>query len=418
LRTNPRRNSRVTASTFALVLLLLAATTAGVVRAGDKPDALLKHARELAQRVIIIDTHIDAPMRLLAGREDVRRQTVNGQFDYVRARKGELTLAFMSIYTPPALEGTGNSGPKADSLIRAVERLAASASEKFALVRSVADVRGGAGKGRVLLALGMENGSPIEGKLENVRRYYDRGVRYITLAHAKSNHLADASFDPVRRWGGLSPFGREVVNEMNRLGIMVDISHLTGSAAFQVLRLSKAPVIASHSSCRFFTPGFERNISDELIRAVAAQGGVVQINFASMFLDEAFRRREEREQKVMEKRLARSGVQLWSREAERALAEYRRSHPLPFPTVKKIADHIDHIVALVGVDHVGFGSDFDGAGDTFPIGMKDVSQYPNLIAELLRRGYREEDIRKICGENLLRVWGAVERVAAQGGSAR
>jgi membrane dipeptidase len=324
----------------------------------------------------------------------------------------------MSIYTPSALEGTGRSGQEADSLIRMVEKLVASAPEKFVLVRSVADVRGEAGKGKVLLALGMENGSPIEGKLENVRRYYDRGVRYITLAHAKSNHLADASFDPVRRWRGLSPFGAEVVGEMNRLGIMVDISHLTDSAAFQILRLSKAPVIASHSSCRFFTPGFERNISDELICAVAARGGVVQINFASMFLDNVFRHREEQEQKVIARRLARSGAQLFSKEGERAVAEYRRRHPLPFPTVKKIADHLDHIVALVGVDYAGFGSDFDGAGDTFPVRMKDVSQYPNLLAELLRRGYREDDIRKICGENLLRVWSAVERVAAREGGAR
>jgi len=264
----------------------------------------------------------------------------------------------------------------------------------------------------------MENGSPIEGKLENVRRYYDLGVRYITVAHAKSNLLSDASYDPDRRWGGLSPFGRQVVEEMNRLGIMVDISHLTDSAALQILRISRAPVIVSHSSCRFFTPGFERNISDELIRAVAAKGGVVQINFSSIFLDDAFRQREEAESKEVNKHLARSGMRRDSKEAEHYVEEYRHEHPLPFPTVARVADHIDHVVQLAGVDHVGFGSDFDGAGDTFPVGLKDVSQYPNLIAELMRRGYGDEELRKICGGNLLRVWSAVERCAVPEGGVR
>jgi membrane dipeptidase len=396
------------------VLMLMA----GNVGAGERPDTLLERARQFARRAILVDTHIDAPYRLSAAREDVRGRTSRGEFDYVRAREGGLDVAFMSVYTPPLLEGSGHAGKKADSLIASVESLAASAPDKFVVVRSVADVRRESGRGRVLLALGMENGSPIEGTLENVRRYYDLGIRYITVAHAKSNHLADASYDPERRWGGLSPFGREVIREMNHLGIMVDISHLSDSAALQAVRMSRAPVIASHSSCRSFTPGFERNISDELIRGVAASDGVVQINFSSIFLDDAFRLQEEGEKKEITEHLARSGVRPDSREARLYVDDYHHVHPLPFPTVARVADHIDHVVKLVGIDHVGFGSDFDGAGDTFPIGLKDVAQYPNLIAELMRRGYSDAELRKICGENLLRVWSAVERCAAQEGGDR
>lgn len=386
--------------------------------AGGGPDTLLERAGRFARHAIIVDTHIDAPHRFLIAGKEIGSRTADGQFDYVRAREGGLSVAFMSIYTSPSLEATGGSGPRADSLVTAVEDLAATAPDKFVLVRSVADVRREAGRGRVLLAMGMENGSPIGGMLSAVRRYYDRGIRYITLAHARSNRLSDASFDPDRRWGGLSPFGMEVVSEMNRLGIMVDISHLTDSAAFQVLRMSRAPVIASHSACRSFTPGLERNISDELIRAVAANGGVVQINFSSIFLDDRFRRQEEGEKEEIEKGLARSGVRPGSTEAKLFAEDYHRGHPLPFPGVASVADHIDHVVALAGVDHVGFGSDFDGAGDTFPVGLKDVSQYPTLIAELMRRGYRDDDLRKISGENLLRVWSAVERIAAQEGVGR
>lgn len=417
MRTN-RRRRHIRAGVIGVAVAFLGVLAVTDTRAGVGPDTLLERARQFVRQVIVVDTHIDAPYRFSVGGEDVGVRTRGGEFDYVRAREGGLGVAFMSIYTSASLDGSGKAGPKADSLITAVEQLAATASDRFAVVRSVADVRREAGGGRVLLALGMENGSPLEGRLEGVRRYYERGIRYITLAHAKSNPLSDASYDPNRRWKGLSPFGRSVIREMNRWGIMVDISHLSDSAAFQAVRLSRAPVIASHSSCRFFTPGFERNISDGLIRAVASRGGVVQINFSSIFLDDAFRRQEEGEKGEISRRFQRAGVGRATKEAEHIIEEYHREHPLPFPTVAKVADHIDHVVALVGVDHAGFGSDFDGAGDTFPIGLKDVSQYPNLIAELMRRGYRGDDLRKICGENLLRVWSEVERIAAQEGGVR
>lgn len=387
--------------------------------AATKPDSLLlRRARHLAEQFIIVDTHIDAPYRFLDSSTAIAGRTKDGDFDYVRAREGGLDVPFMSIFTPASLEGTGRARAKADALIDAVYRLVRSHPDKFAVVTSVDDVKRKAGEGKILLAMGMENGSPVEGNLANLKYFFDRGVRYLTMAHAKSNHLADASYDKHRRWRGLSPFGRQAVQEMNRLGIMIDLSHLTDSAAFQILRLTKAPVIASHSSCRFFTPGFERNISDKLIRAVAANGGVVQINFGSSFLDNTFRRQEDREQHMINEHLANHHWKPETKEAKAYEAEYRRGHPLRFPNVARVADHIDHVVKLVGVEFVGFGSDFDGVGDSLPVGLKDVSDYPNLIAVLLQRGYSESDIQKICGANLLRVWSRVEQVAQQMGASQ
>jgi membrane dipeptidase len=332
--------------------------------------------------------------------------------------EGGLDVPFMSIYTSSSLEGTGKAKAKADTLIRGVIQLARSAPKKFVVVTSVGEIRKWAGQGRILLAMGMENGSPIEGRLENVRYFYDRGIRYLGLAHAKSNHLADASYDTVRRWNGLSPFGREVVREMNRLGIMVDLSHLSDSAAAQAIRMSRAPVIASHSSCRAFTPGFERNLSDELIRAIARSGGVVQVNFGASFIDDDFRLHEEREQNAVNEHFAHASAQPDERTLREYRTSYRADHPFLFPDVGRVADHIDHIVAVAGIDHAGFGSDFDGVGDTLPLRLKSVAEYPNLIAELLRRGYTDEAIRKICGENLLRVWSGVERTARESGGTR
>ncbi|MBI5474725.1 MAG: membrane dipeptidase, partial [Ignavibacteriae bacterium] len=259
--------------------------------------------------------------------------------------------------------------------------------------------------------MGMENGSPIEGDLRNLKYFYAKGIRYVTLAHSKSNHISDSSYDPDRKWNGLSPFGFEVVAEMNRLGIMVDVSHLTDSAAYDVLQCTQAPVIASHSSCRHFTPGWERNISDELIRALAKNGGIVSINFGSEFLDSTSQRRD----RLISAAIAKYRDEHASESSDSAVAafekSFRESHPFVYADVKDVVAHIDYVVGLVGVDHVGIGSDFDGLGDSLPTGLKDVSQYPNLIYELLKSGYSETDIKKICGENLLHVWAQVESVA-------
>lgn len=350
------------------------------------------------------------------GHEDLSRRTANGQFDYERAREGGLDLPFMSIYTPSSLEGTGKAKPKAEQIITAVESLATANPDKFVIVRSVADVERERSSGRIMFALGMENGSPIEHSLENLREFHRRGIRYLGLAHAKNNHLSDASYDKTRKWNGLSPFGKTVVKEMNRLGIMVDLSHLTDSAVDQILAISTAPVIASHSSCRHFTPGFGRNMGDEQIRALAKRGGVVQINFGSEFLTDSASSYDARKKSAVNEHVRRMGWDARSAEAKEYAKEYARDHPFPHAAVADVIDHIDYVIAIAGEDHVGLGSDFDGVGDSLPIGLEDVSKYPSLIEEMLARGYTRERIAKVCGGNLMRVWAAVETVARNGGA--
>ena len=264
------------------------------------------------------------------------------------------------------------------------------------------------------LPMGMENGSPIEGDLKNLQYFFDRGVRYITLTHSLSNHISDSSYDKNRQWNGLSEFGTEVIREMNRLGIMVDISHVSDDAFWQVIELSAVPVIASHSSARHFTPGFERNINDEMIVALAEKGGVVQINFGSTFITQLGEEYGTALSEASKLYLA-AHPELTKTELYRIYPGiYAEKHgPLPYANVDDVLDHFDHVVSLTSVDHVGIGSDFDGVGDSLPVGLKDVASYPNLIKGLLQRGYSEDDIRKILGENLLRVWQAVEDYAVK-----
>lgn len=377
--------------------------------------ALHERARALAQEALVADTHIDAPFRISEeGWRDLARPTPDREFDWPRAREGGLDLAFMSIYIPSEMEAAGeDSRPLAHALIDHVEAMVGRAPDRFALVHSTADAEAARRAGKVGLALGMENGAPIAGDLGRLREFHARGIRYVTLAHALSNHIADASFDGTRMWEGLSPFGRELVAEMNRLGVMVDISHLSDATVRDVLETTRAPVIASHSSARHFTPGFERNLDDELAKALAKNGGVVQVNFGSSFLT------AEANRWLVAMREARAAWRKDAGDANAAAAQaweaaYREAHPFLFADVATVADHIDHFAKLIGADHVGLGSDFDGVGDSLPAGLKSVADYPNLVAELLRRGYAEEDIRKILGGNLMRVWREVERVAAGG----
>ena len=396
-----------------IVSLLLLCVLAAAPRSARAGDELRERAERLAREILIVDTHIDLPERLIDVWDDVSHRTARGDFDYVRARQGGLDVGFMSIYVSSRLDGTARATAMADRLIDTVEAIARRDPEKFVIVRSPSEIRRLAGHDRVMLALGMENGSPINGDLTTLRRFYDRGIRYITLAHAKSNAISDASYDTKRPWKGLSSFGRKVVREMNRLGIMVDISHLSDKAARQVLKLSTAPVIASHSSCRHFTPGWERNISDELISAVGRAGGVVQVNFGSEFLTETARQYDARSKAEVDEHARARG---WKKGGSKATAyarQYAAEHPFPRATARDVADHIERIVRLAGIDHVGLGSDFEGVGDTLPEDMPDVSGYPALIAELLTRGYVEADIAKICSGNILRVWEQVEAVASQ-----
>jgi membrane dipeptidase len=377
-------------------------------------EDLATRALQLAQDNLIVDTHVDVPYRISRRPADITQATEGGDFDYPRAVAGGLNAPFMSIYTPAELESLGESKQLAESLIALVEGIAESAPDKFAIAHSVAEVREQFEAGLISLPMGMENGSPIEGNLANLEVFHDLGIRYITLTHGLSNHISDSSYDDNHQWNGLSDFGVDVVKEMNRLGIMIDISHVSDDAFWQVLEVTETPVIASHSSARHFTPGFERNMNDEMIVALAENGGVIQINFGSTFVS----------QKSRDYSDARSaaGKQFFLEHPDMTESElyttfreiYAAEHgPMPFATLDDVLDHFDHVVALVGIDHVGVGSDYDGVGDSLPTGLKDVSAYPNLVEGLLKRGYSEDDVRKVLAENLLRVWQAVEDHAEQ-----
>jgi len=377
-------------------------------------DATLREmANRLAKETIIIDTHIDLPERLQDKMEDISVRTDGGEFDYVRAREGGMDAPFMSIYVPASYEQKGGGKAYADMLIDMVEGIIRKSPEKFAPAYSVEDIRNNFKRGIISLPMGMENGTPIEGTLQNVRYFYDRGIRYITLAHSKSNHISDSSYDEERKWNGLSPFGKEVVLEMNRLGIMVDVSHVSDSAFYQILRVTKAPVIASHSSCRHFIPGWERNMDDDMIKALGVNGGVIQINFGSDFLNEEVKQNRRMASQAFRTFLKENDLTGEHPRAQEYRKQYSDEHPKLFADVKDVVAHIDHVVKLVGVDHVGFGSDFDGVGDSLPTGLKDVSYYPNLLYELLKAGYSVDDIRKMCSGNTLRVWSGVETIARE-----
>ncbi|MBN4059017.1 dipeptidase [Endomicrobium sp. AH-315-J14] len=385
-------------------------------KAGDNKA----RAKELCQKFIIVDGHIDVPYRLEGGRdkdgklsEDVSKRTKKGDFDLPRAFEGGLNAPFMSIYIPAKHQKEGGAKALADKLIDMVEGIAKSSPDKVAIAHSTADVKKHFAEKKISLPLGIENGAAIESKLENLTHFHKRGVRYITLTHSKDNAICDSSYDDKHTHKGLSDFGKTVVPEMNRLGIMIDISHISDDTFHQVMELTKTPVMATHSSCRHFTPGFERNMSDEMIVKLAKNGGVIMINFGSGFLDAESRKLGTANWKAAEAHAKDNKLEMHGAEMKKFRKDYKKKHPVPFATVEKVADHIAHVVKLVGIDHVGLGSDFDGVGDSLPTGLKDVSQYPNLVAVLLDRGYKDEDIEKLLGGNALRVWEAVERYAAK-----
>ena len=374
-------------------------------------STLYKKALELSNSFIMVDTHIDLPDWLYAEWFDVTKETNRGEIDYPRARKGGLDVAFMSIYTSPSLEGSGKSKVKADSMISLVHKMVEEWPNKFYFLRSASEIEQQLNKDKILLTMGMENGSPIENNIENLKEFYNKGVRYITLAHYKWNHICDSANDPEKKWNGLSPFGEVVVKEMNHLGMMVDISHVSDSTFYDVIKISKAPVIASHSCCRFFTPGYERNMSDEMIKVLAENGGVIQLAFASFFLrDDIFKQYTNGDEHI-KSYLKENNIKSGTEDSWKYEENYWKENPLASATVKDVADHIDHIKNLVGVEYVGIGSDFNGTGGLLPIGLEDASKYPNLVYELLQRGYSDIDIEKILGGNLIRVWKQVEEVS-------
>ena len=374
------------------------------------------NADEIAQDSLILDSHIDVPYRLwsqhLQGLEidDISGST-NGDFDFIRARKGGLNVPFFSIYLPASTEEDGTSHKMANDLIDMVEDIVTLYPEKFLLIKSVDDLSSLTNKNIVGIALGMENGAPIQGDLSRVEYYYDRGIRYITLTHSKTNHISDSSYDENIQWHGLSEFGKTLIEEMNKVGLMIDISHVNDEAFYQAIELSQVPVIASHSSLRHFTPGFERNVDDVMLNKLAEKGGVLQINFGSSFISQRPRDYMDLMNNFLELKFGQSREGVSEEVINEARKEFFSKNKYPYATLDEVLDHFDRVINLVGVDHVGIGSDYDGVGDTLPIGLKDVSSYPSLIEGFLERGYSREDIDKILGGNLIRVWKEVEEYA-------
>ena len=376
---------------------------------------LRKFADSLAHKYIIVDGHVDLPEYMMDHKylsvkqlATVPVQNKDGDFDYVRAKKGGLTAPFMSIYVPSSYQKTGGAKEYADSLINMVNEIAKANPDKFSVVRSPSQIESNFKKGIISLPMGMENGAPIGDSIQNVEYFHKRGIRYITLTHATDNQISDSSYDSTGTWNGLSTFGKEVVKEMNRVGIMVDVSHLSDSAALQAIALSEVPCIASHSSIRKFTPGFIRNMNDDILKELAAKGGVIGISFGTSFLDENLRMLRNKRSEKLKTLLDKQKLTEDSPAAKLIVDKFNKENPVKYATIDMVANHIDHAVKLVGIDHVGLGSDFDGVGDSLPAGLKDVSQYPNLLYILLKRGYSEEDISKICYKNFFRVWTQVE----------
>lgn len=385
--------------------------------ATPKVMTIAQQAKKIAKETIIVDTHIDVPYRLEEEYEDVSKATEKGDFDYPRAVKGGLDAAFMSIYIPSKLQKTGGSKALADKLIDDVEAIVKQSPDKFALAYSTQQVQDNFAKGLISLPMGMENGSPIEGDLANLQHFYQRGIRYITLAHAKTNHISDSSYDENRPAQGLTDFGKQLIVEMNNLGIMVDISHVSDQAFYQVMEISKVPVIASHSSARHFTPGFERNMSDEMITLLAKNGGVIQMTFSGIFTSQKFREQSAayklQKADFIKVNNLDEALEADQNKIDEFEAAYELQHPYDVGTLGLVLDHFDHVVKLVGIDHVGIGSDFDGVSGILPQTLKDVAGYPNLIEGLLQRGYSEPDIKKLLSGNLMRVWQQVEEYAAK-----
>ncbi|MDO6474744.1 dipeptidase [Alteromonas sp. 1_MG-2023] len=400
---------RLTKKPLSLLIPALLLTGSYAANAETIPPVSAE-AEAIAQETIIVDGHIDVPYRVHAKWEDVSIATEGGDFDYPRARQGGLTAPFMSIYVPASLDNSDESTAVAHQLIDLVEAMVYRSPEKFAIAKSVADVKAQFKKGLISLPMGMENGSPVQGSLENLKTFYERGIRYITLAHSLSNHISDSSYDLRRQWHGLSPFGKELVAEMNNLGIMVDISHVSDDAFYQAIEISKVPVIASHSSLRKYTPGFERNMNDDMVKKLGENGGVIMINFGSSFVSKETQDWRNNLTKQKNKLIKEMGED--SAEVAAFDEKYRKENPYPYSTLSQVLDHIDHVVELIGIDHVGIGSDFDGVGDSLPTGLKDVSTYPNLVQGMLDRGYSRKDIEKVLSGNLLRVWSEVEKYAA------
>ena len=365
------------------------------------------------QRAIAIDMHVDTVQRMLDEHVDVLARLRDGHFDTPRARDGGLDAQFFSIWVEPQLFGGGGPGAikRADDQIAAIRELATQHPETWVLATSAADIQRIVGEGKMAALLGLEGGYAIDERLENVERYYNLGVRYMSPAWSVSTSWAGSSGDELGSTRGLNDFGKSVVREMNRLGMMVDVSHVSDKTFWDIVNTSSKPVVATHSACRAIA-NVARNLTDDMIRALAKTGGVVNVIFYPEHLEPGWSEKKrqldaEIAPLVQQASADEPGDAVHKKMArDRVRAEYY-ARRLPQVSVARIVDHIDHIVKLVGVDHVGIGSDFDGVQATTQ-DLPTVAELPNLTRELLRRGYTEGDIQKILGGNMLRVMEAQE----------
>lgn len=349
--------------------------------------------------MFVLDSHCDTPSQILRLR-DLSVDNDHAHVDFPKLRRGGVDGAFFALYVP-ASKDAEEAFEYACRLLDGVERAVAENSGSAAFARSVEEALENKSKGLFSVFLGLENGSPLGNDISRVKYFYDRGVRYITLCHSSDNQICDSCASKAKKWGGLSPFGKEVVAQMNRLGMLVDVSHISDDSFYDVLRYSERPVVATHSCCRALSQ-HPRNMTDDMIRALAAAGGVIQINFYPLFLDSSFapsiseisERGESVEAEFIADPSDASKRAAWNRIQDELIALERPPYTL-------IADHIDHVVSLVGIDHVGIGSDYDGIEVT-PDGMEDISMMPKLFEELRRRGYSESDLAKIAGGNFFR----------------
>ncbi len=369
-------------------------------------DAALRHARELLARAPLIDGHNDLPAQIAeqaqgdVARYELRPRRAKGDTDIPRLREGLVGGQFWSVWIPSGLKQPARAQLEQ---IDTTRRLIAGYPDVFLLATRAADVERARRDGKIASFLGMENGQALENSLGALRAYYDLGVRYMTLTHGRNTDWADSATDKPAH-GGLTPFGREVVREMNRLGMLVDISHVSPQVMGQVLDLSEAPVIFSHSSARALVD-HPRNVPDDVLKRLPGNGGVVMVTFIPDFVS------AERAAwgKGMERLIqgAKTGEEM-----ARIEADYAKAHgPAPPATLAQVADHVDHVARIAGHDHVGIGSDFYGG--PMPHGLEDVSRFPELFAELIRRGWSDENLIKLAGGNVIRVLAAAEGAATR-----
>ncbi len=398
---------------FACVIAgVCAALVAVTAPAAAQQDAALAHARALLKTVPLIDGHNDLPWEIRASDSaprDVQAYNLNlptrGNTDIARLRAGEVGAQFWSIYIPGEAKDSGYARMQLEEFDIA-RRMIAMYPKDLQLVTTADGIEQAFKAGKIGSLLGLEGGHAIENSLGALRSYYDLGARYMTLTHNVTLAWADAAQDTAAH-GGLTAFGREVVREMNRLGMMVDLSHVSPAVMSNVLDIAESPVIFSHSSARAITD-HRRNVPDSILKRLPKNGGIVMVTFVPSFVNPQFGAWEAALDSVVTAARAASQDTAAVRAQVRA---WRTAHPLPPATLSDVADHIEHIRKVAGADHIGLGSDFDGMGPVTPIGLEDVSDFPSLFAELIRRGWKDGDLKKLAGENMLRVMRANEATA-------